>query len=976
MTATARIAAIALAALGCVRAEASPTVRDLATDGNVLYAAGDAGTFLRSDDSGRTWRALPSDANDHYRRIVLDGQAVFLIGGRALPGHPARAGLARLVRTDVRASARTVLHAPPLGWLYGGTASGRGVGVYGEATAEAPSGVARSATGGARWTPASTETSGYLLGGDFLTWRNGYALGNAGRVVSLRALQEPPVHPPLLGGVATLRAGAFAGPETFWAVGDGGTVLSRRPGDRPWTPVTYRLPPDARSLADWRAVAFADANTAWIAGGLAGVVLHTADGGRRVEARPAPLPGGVHDLLALDADRLLAAGDAGRIWTSDDAGRSWTLRHGPERTDVLFVVSAPECGYVPALVAHSLAGCTTGVVFVTRPPDKPRVPAAQALLASAGSAGASLATVLPEFPSPTLGAADSQITGEAILDGLSARLDTPARARLVRKIAAAIRTHRPTVLAAGPSIAGGRGRIAEARLVGRLTMDAVDLAADASAEPFAALGLPPHRPDRVFVAHSGNERWTPPWSPSEGGTSDLSGVILHGDSFPAGGDSSLEMLAMRALWARGAGLLDRPARQTAYYLPEGRHRGGLMTSGLTRHRPGFRAVSADRRRLASNDALRLLAAEGRIEAAASTLLPASSRPDRPLGDDPLLTADRILLLRWHALATGKPDVTHTLDGPLMEGGQAHPLHARWLWHRLAMSVSSEARAARTAIRPHRPADAPDGESIRERIGAMAPWTRWAPGMALRARALAVEGRGPAGEELLKALSAPSQPAGWRRYALTRLGERLPPPQPPLPALRAAPVSAPGRLDGSLTESAWSQAQPLELVDRDSPPGAGSDVDVRALRSPTHLLLGLGLADRPGLVWSVEVSLDSDRDAWTRLVLAMDTLGKRSARLASRFAPDVPLSRNVFAVQGRRSDGRVVLELAVPLAAAGPEGVRAARWGVQVRAEARQDDRVVRELILSPGLAGPPCPADFGELILRGSSGGERGRARY
>ncbi len=962
MNAPSRLAVALVAALAWAPVRAEPTVRDLARDGNVLWAAGDAGTVLCSDDGGRTWRALPADAGDHYRRIVIDGQAMYLIGGRAVPGHPDRAGAARIVRTDVRASAREPLDDVPVGWLYGGTVSGRAIGVYGEATAEVPSGVSRSATGGRRWTPVTTETTGYLLGGDFLTWRYGYAVGNARRLVALRALAEPPVRPPQPGGARAFRAGAFGDAETFWAVGDAGAVFARRGGDRPWTPVAYRLPPGARAWSDWQAVAFADANTAWVAGGLAGVILHTTDGGRRVASRTAPLPGTVHDLLALDDRRLIAAGDAGRIWTSDDAGARWTLRRGPERTDVLFVVSAPERGYLPALVAHSLAGCTTGVLFVTRPPDDAHIPPAQALLASAVRAGASLATVLPELPSPTLDRPDSTLSGAEILARLSARLDAPARAWMIRKIAAAIRVHRPTVLAIGPTIEGGAGRVAEARLVARLALEAVELAADASAEPFASLALAPHRPKRVFVAHSGNEQWAPPWSPPQG-SSDVSGVLFHGDSFPAGGDSSLEMLAMRALWERGAGLLDRPARQTAYYLPDGRHRGPLMTSGLTRHRPGFRAVPADRRRLASNDVLRLLAGEGRIDAAASTLLPASASPDRPLGDDPLLTADRILLLGWRGMASASPGPLDALDDRLMQAGQAHPLYARWLWHRLAMAVSGEARAVRAAIRPHTPADRPSSEAIRERIETRAPWKRWAPGAALRARALAEEGRGPAGAELLRELTAPSRPDRWRRYALTRLGEALPATMPALVKLPAAPVGAPGRLDGSLDEAAWLDAKAVELVDLDAPPGAGSDADVRALRSATHLLLAMRLPDASGRTWSVEVSLDSDRDAWTRLVLAMDTRGRRSARLRSRFAPDVPLGKNLFAVQGRRKDGRVVLELAVPLAAGGPGAHRAASWAVQIRARASEDERTARELILAPGLDGPPGPEDAGELLM-------------
>jgi len=948
-------------------------IRSLAADGNTCWAVGDGGCALTSGDAGSTWQPAACRFGANFQSVRAVGGEVWLFGGVGVPGHPSGAGAGVILHSADGGRSFQPISAGSAGWLRGGCFLGATGVTFGQANFAAPGGMLSTIDGGRVWGPPVVSSRGYLVGADFLTPRHGYLVGQNQRIISLDNLAEARLHPPASPSELDLRAVAFSDPIQCWAVGDNGRVLRSRTSTRPWDPIPLTLPGRTFMCADFEALVTPSPDSAYVAGGLIGVIPHTANAGATWRFLPAPGPGGIHALLRLRSGVMIAAGDARRIWRSTDDGAAWRLVAGPAETDVLFIVAAGDRSVYPAIVAHAEAGCGVAVVYATAPGWLDQTAPDQPLRAAAIAAGAQAIATLGEFPSAFGRAELADRTGAELLAHWGLLLETPAEAEMIHQLAAAIRLYRPSVLAVGPdgsdspNPVSAVGVVAENRLVSRLAQKAAAVAADAnSATDLAKVNLPAWKVRRVFVGQNSNERYAAPWQDQPQRQPDAR-VSFDGLRMPNDRPLPLDILAARASWLLpGSWVLDRPAEMTAYYCLQLDKTVRLFTSELT-GRPRLLWTGADgpKRDLVVAPGLRMSAMPGQDEMAAVELADVLEKTRDP--NDAAIAADRLLLAWLKLLRDGKLIQADAAQLALMKKGRAHPLGQKLDVINLASAVSSEWQAQLLRLgRPNR-LTTETIERAADAYGQMPAWALMPEGRMLLVRSLLAAGKLPRARQELGQLSAEPYPIAWRRCAMLELGGSDEIVQEALKGrvtVTAALSTERGKFDGQLDDACWSKIEPLEL--RRFPAEADGDFPGRSAAAPTapgsaasrpgqepnapatpqfhasvsparYAIFAIRLPLSADRQWDVDLAIDADRDCWTQIVLHADTRGGRNARLTFRDGPTADLGNEIWQIQAARSAGEWTMEIAIPLSqfsARRPAPGAADLWNFQVRATAQ------------------------------------------
>jgi len=963
--------AAATACLAPAGAQAG-AIRGLAADGNACWAVGDGGCVLASSDAGSTWQPVARGFSANFQWVRASAGEVWLFGGLGVPGHPSGAGAGVILHSADGGGSFQPISAGAAGWLYGGCFLGATGVTFGQANIAAPAGMLSTIDGGRVWGPPAISSRGYLIGADFLTPRHGYLVGQDHRIISLRNLAEATFHPPASSSKLDLKAVTFCDPIQCWAVGENGRVLRSRTSTKPWDPIPLTLPGRTVMCADLEALVTPSPESAYVAGGLIGVIPYTTDAGATWRFLPAAGPGGIHALLRLRGGVMLAAGDGQRIWRSQDAGATWRLVAGPAETDVLFIVAAGDRSVYPAIVAHAEAGCSVAVVYATALDTLDQTAPDQPLRAAAIAAGAQAIATLGEFPSAFGRPALADQTGPQLLHRWDLQLDVNAEVEMVHQLAAAIRLYRPAVLAVGPDNSDAPnpitavGVVAENRLVSRLAQQAATVAADAnSATDLAKVNLPAWKVRRVFVGQNSNERYTAPWQDQPQRDRDAK-ASFDGLRMPNDRPLPLDILAARASWLLpGSWALDRPAEMTAYYCDQLDKPVRLFTSGLT-SRPRLLLTAADgpKRDLVVAPALRMSAMPGQDELAAIALAAVLDKTQDP--NDATIAADRLLLAWLKLLRDGKLIQADAAQLALMKKGRAHPLGQKLDVISLASAISSEWQAQLLRLgRPNR-LTTEAIERAAEAYGRMPAWALTPEGRMLLIRAMLAAGKLPQAQRELGQLSAEPYPIAWRRCAMLELGGSSEIIQEALRdriTVTATLSAEAGKFDGRLDDACWSRTQPLELrsfaadADANLPglartvpaapgpaasrhgnePNAPAMPQFYASASPArYAIFAIRLPLRAGIQWDVDLAIDADRDCWTQIVLHADTRGTRSAKLLFRDGPAADLGNDIWQIQAANSDGEWTMEIAIALSqvsARRPAPGAADLWNFQVRATA-------------------------------------------
>ena len=282
-------------------APATATLRGVAfRDGSTGLAVGDAGTVVRTADSGSTWTTASVPTTGALNAVAFTGAgAGIAVGGG---GTIVRTGDAGATWTTASVTATATLR----GVACLGTAAGLAAGDAGT--------ILRTADAGSTWTTASAPpVAGALSAVAYASANAAWAVGEAGAVLrsadggSTWAAASTPA-------TATLRSVAFPSATDGWAVGAAGTVMRTTDGGATWirvsTPATGTL----------TSVAFPNVNIGWATVDN-GTVIRTSDGGFTWTIATTPaVAGGLAAVAFSDAKSGWAVGDSGTILRATKSG--------------------------------------------------------------------------------------------------------------------------------------------------------------------------------------------------------------------------------------------------------------------------------------------------------------------------------------------------------------------------------------------------------------------------------------------------------------------------------------------------------------------------------------------------------------------------------------------------------------------------------------------------------------------------------
>lgn len=246
-------------------------------DANLVYAAGDDGTILKSTDAGVTWTDLTTNTGEPG-----DFEHLFFIDAST-------------------------------GWAVGDN----GV-------------VTKTTDGGTNWASqtASTGTTETLRSIFFLDNNNGYVGGSGG--VLIHTNDGGTTWTPQTTGLET--AGDriydiyFKDSDSGLAVAGGGNIISTSDGGATWA-----VQSDVNGMQEsWKRVRFADVNNGWVVGS-AGLIYKTTDGGATWMAQTSPTTeADFNDMIMIDSQNLIVVGDhndardiTSIVVKTNDGGITW-----------------------------------------------------------------------------------------------------------------------------------------------------------------------------------------------------------------------------------------------------------------------------------------------------------------------------------------------------------------------------------------------------------------------------------------------------------------------------------------------------------------------------------------------------------------------------------------------------------------------------------------------------------------------------
>lgn len=292
------------------------TLRELDSAGQRVYAGGESGTLLRSNDGGNSWTSVRTGLLDSIATIrVLNPDSVVFAGECALR------------RTDDGgATVKRLAWGPSdedcnfkISSFYFPTQN------LGYLLLENGD-VLSTADGGESWSkktsvPGSRSTGGQASVNDI--WFTGPSTGvvNSGGTVYLTSDGATSWSPVSAGG-SLLRGFTFASPTVGYAVGDDNRVLTSGDGGASWADVAA-APPAGPNDSKLSSIDCADTQNC-VATRVGGTgVVRTEDGGASWGA-VSPLSSGTFAAVFTAANNLVAVGGGGGTVVSTDKGATWT----------------------------------------------------------------------------------------------------------------------------------------------------------------------------------------------------------------------------------------------------------------------------------------------------------------------------------------------------------------------------------------------------------------------------------------------------------------------------------------------------------------------------------------------------------------------------------------------------------------------------------------------------------------------------
>ncbi|NNJ27900.1 hypothetical protein [Alienimonas chondri] len=495
--------------------------------GGAAWVCGDRGVIWHSADAGRSWRFQPTSTGLSLRSLsFLTNQIGWAAGGGTAAFTADSVGV--VLKTEDGGTTWERIDTTPLPSVVAVRFFTPDTGLAAcKPTDLAPSGLWTTADGGRTWTPLPGPRLGHWRAAALTGPERGLLVGERGRIALAGggSLVASPTAP---GGLPALCAVTATGPVAF-ACGDGGRVWTTSTAGRAWEPVAGPLPtnlvPNGLSAddLDLRGV-WAKGDDLAVCGDPGGVVFVRALDESGQPRWTAGSAGGTAPLNAVAFAQStgepygLAVGDFGTIVrTSAAPGQAaavgWSTVRGRERRAATLAIVADPAD-APFLALTHTAGDDGHRSVVLCPVRRDLGAAAihaageanrldSAVLTAGGSAG----LIGWDFPLTVPGSEDDPA---ALAREWNARFEGEngaggAADRLVRRLARAIRTWRPSVVILPPSDPAANPTGPDV-LIRRATEQAIALAADPTRlTGLDRLGLRPWRVTRALERRPAGE---------------------------------------------------------------------------------------------------------------------------------------------------------------------------------------------------------------------------------------------------------------------------------------------------------------------------------------------------------------------------------------------------------------------------------------------------------------------------------------
>jgi photosystem II stability/assembly factor-like uncharacterized protein len=272
-----------------------------------VWAVGDRGLIVHSEDGGKTWEPQTSGTREQLFSITFhaDGQqgwAASLSGTILKTVDGGKTWEPQTNRTQAALFSITFHADGQQGWAAGDGGT-----------------ILKTMDGGKSWEPQTSGTEASLFSITFhADGQQGWAAGDGGTI--LKTVDGGKTWERQNSGTQEwLRSITFhADGQQGWAASEGGTILKTVDGGKTWEPQTNRTEAALRNITF-----HADGRQGWAAG-FGGTILETVDGGKTWELQTSGTRERLHSItFHADGRQGWAAGDGGTILKTMDGGKSW-----------------------------------------------------------------------------------------------------------------------------------------------------------------------------------------------------------------------------------------------------------------------------------------------------------------------------------------------------------------------------------------------------------------------------------------------------------------------------------------------------------------------------------------------------------------------------------------------------------------------------------------------------------------------------
>lgn len=307
-----------------------------------LVAVGDRGVLLLSSNGGRNWVPLDSPTTANLRGVRFSGLGFGLIVGGWI-GSDTRTSHAVLLRTIDTGKSWSAVSAPDLPRLIGLRVHDNHCIAWGDYSPRWRTSVFESLDGGLTWHGIPVPL-GHIAAAGLSAAGEVVAVDHLGRSAATR-LQAPSAHATTVSASPTIATpdkplrGVHHTGDRWLAYGAAGELIVSSDGQH-WNDIDIPLSRAARQLCQWQA-AEQVGDDVWICGSPGSIVLHSTDRGVSWNVRRTGQSLPLTAIRFVDQNRGWATGPLGLILATRDGGRTWyAQRQRARRLGVLALCEA------------------------------------------------------------------------------------------------------------------------------------------------------------------------------------------------------------------------------------------------------------------------------------------------------------------------------------------------------------------------------------------------------------------------------------------------------------------------------------------------------------------------------------------------------------------------------------------------------------------------------------------------------------